>query len=163
MLSQFVPMRMPRISWQRELPPVIAVAGLAADYLSPPALWTMLLPFGCVVLLLAMRKWVHAAAVFLLCSWVLIPTAARTAVAFEAASGTPRLYVLPDAALPSLDEAVDDPLVPGEVRFRLLPIGRGHVINPHWVLADVIATFADYHNEMVIDRALAEANDHLSE
>jgi hypothetical protein len=162
---------LPRISWRRELPPVIAVAGLAADYLSPPALWTMLLPFGCVMLLLAMRKWVHAAAVFLLCSWVLIPTAARTAVAFEAASGTPRLYVLPDASLPSLDEAVDeavgeavgDPRVPSEVRFRMLPIGSGHVINPRWVLADVIATFADYHNEMVIARARADANAHLNE
>ena len=125
-------MRMPRTSWQRELPPIIAVAGLAADYLSPPALWTMLLPFGCVVLLLAMRKWVHAAAVFLLCSWV-------------------------------LDEAVEDLRVPGAVRFRLLPIGPGHLINPHWVLADVIATFADYHNELVIDRALGEASDHLDE
>ena len=156
-------MRMPRTSWQRELPPIIAVAGLAADYLSPPALWTMLLPFGCVVLLLAMRKWVHAAAVFLLCSWVLIPTAARAAVALEGAGGTPRLYVLPDATLPSLDEAVDDLRVPGAVRFRLLPIGPGHLINPHWVLADVIATFADYHNELVIDRALGEASDHLDE
>src|SRR4051795_11966622 len=26
-----------RMAWQQELPPVLAVAGLAADYLSPPA------------------------------------------------------------------------------------------------------------------------------
>ena len=33
-----------RINWWREAPPVLAVAGLAADYLSPPAMWTMVLP-----------------------------------------------------------------------------------------------------------------------
>jgi len=154
-------MRVQRISWQRELPPVIAVAGLAADYLSPAAAWTMLLPLGAVMLLMAMRKWVHAAAVFLLCSWVLIPSAAQTAVALEAAGGQPRLYVLPDATLPSLDEAVDDPQVRGAVRFQLLPIGHRHVINPRWVLADMIATFADLHNDIVIDRARAESDSAL--
>jgi len=44
-------------SWGRELAPVLAVAGLAADYLSPAEPWTMWLPFGAVVLLLVMRKW----------------------------------------------------------------------------------------------------------
>ena len=83
MIGTFDRMRERRINWRRELPPVLVVAGLAADYLSPPALWTMLLPFGAVVMLMALRKWWHAAAVFGLCSWILIPVAAGTFLRFD--------------------------------------------------------------------------------
>ena len=76
-----------RIKWRRELPPVIAVAGLAADYLSPAALWTIVLPLGAAVLLLTMRKWALAATVFLLSSWMLIPLAAGTISAIEESRG----------------------------------------------------------------------------
>src|SRR5437762_1256562 len=85
--------RQRRIDWRRELPPVLAVAGLAADYLSPPQLWTILLPFGCVVMLLALRRWAPAAAVFLLSSWVLIPLAAGTVSAVEEARGEHRVLM----------------------------------------------------------------------
>ncbi len=141
-----------RIFWRRELAPVLAVAGLAADYLSPGALWTMLLPFGCVVLLLALRKPAYAAAVFLLSSWVLIPTAALTVSAFEDMRGERPLYVMPGAAQTTLDEAVADPDVPASVRFQVLPIGPGHLINPRWALRDVIVTFTELHNQLLIEQ-----------
>jgi hypothetical protein len=139
-------------SWRRELAPVIAVAGLAADYLSPAALWTMLLPFGGVVLLLALRKPAYAAAVFLLSSWVLVPTAAQTVSAVEDLRGERRLYVVPDAEQTTLDAAVADPDVPASVGFQVLPIGPGHLVNPRWALRDVIVTFAELHNQLLIER-----------
>jgi hypothetical protein len=148
-----------RISWRRELPPVLMVAGLAADYLSPPELWTILLPFAFVILLLGMRKPAHAAAVFLLCSWVLIPTAARTVSAVEQARGDRRLYVIPGEELSTLSEAVSDPDVPASVGFQVLPIGSGHVIDPRWALRSVVVTFAELHNAMLIDDWRAAALD----
>ena len=141
-----------RISWRRELPPVLAVAGLAADYLSPAALWTILLPFGCVVLLLSLRKPAYAAAVFLLSSWVLVPTAAQTVSAVEDLRGDRPLYVIPGAEQLTLDEAIADPDVPASVGFQVLPIGPGHLINPHWALRDAIVTFAELHNVLLIER-----------
>ena len=140
-----------RISWRRELPPVLAVAGLAADYLSPAALWTILLPFGFVVLLLALRKPAYAAAVFLLSSWVLVPTAAQTVSAVEDLRGDRPLYVIPGAEQLTLDEAIADPDVPASVGFQVLPVGPGHLINPHWALRDAIVTFAELHNVLLIE------------
>jgi hypothetical protein len=139
-----------RIQWRRELAPVLAVAGLAADYLSPPALWTVLLPLGSVVLLLALRRRAAAAVVFLLSSWVLVPLAARATSAVEELCGEPRLFVIEDATLPSLNEAVADSCVPSDVGFEVLPLGPGHLLNPRWVLRDTIVTFAELHNQMLI-------------
>jgi len=156
MIGTFDRMRERQINWRRELPPVLVVAGLAADYLSPPALWTMLLPFGAVVMLMALRKWWHAAAVFGLCSWVFIPVAAGTLSAIEDSHGQHRLYVVEGAALPSLEEAAGDTCA-REIELTTLPIGPDHVINPRWALRGVIETFADLHNVMVLDRL--EQND----
>ena len=140
------------IHWRRELAPVLAVAGLAADYLSPPALWTILLPLGSVALLLALRRRAAAAVVFLLSSWVLVPLAARTTTAVEELRGEPRLYVttIADSTQPSLNEAVTDPCAPDNVEFEPLPVGPGHLINPHWALRDTIVSFAELHNQMLI-------------
>jgi hypothetical protein len=140
--------------WMRELAPVVVVAGLAADYLSPPEPWTMWLPLGAVVALAMMRKWAHAAAVFVMCSWVMIPVAARTALAVDDARGEARLYVLLDMHedLSSLREAVTDPDVPSTVGFEVLPVGPGHVIDPRWVFRGVVTSFVELHNAMLIDR-----------
>jgi len=151
MIGTFDRTRERLFSWRRELPPVLAVAGLAADYLSPPALWTMLLPFGCVVMLIALRKWAYAAAVFVLCSWVLIPVAAGTVAAIEETRGQHRLYVIEHASLPTIDEALGDPCT-RDVEMTTLPVGRDHVVNPRWALRDAVETFADLHNAMVLDR-----------
>lgn len=140
-----------RTNWRRELPPVLMVAGLAADYLSPPALWTMLLPFGAIVMLIALRKWLHAAAVFGLCSWVLIPIAAGTAAGIEDGRGEHRLYVVDGAPLPSLDEAAGDTCA-RRLELTPLPLGPDHVLNPRGPLLRAIGTFADIHNAMVLDR-----------
>ena len=151
MTSSFGPSLVSRISWRRELPPVLVVAGLAADYLSPAALWTMLLPFAAVVALLSLRKPLHAATVFVLCSWVLIPTAVQTVSALEDMRGERRMFVVPGATQPTLEEAIADPDVPEGVEFQVLPVGPGHVIDPRWALRDTIVTFAELHNLMLIE------------
>jgi hypothetical protein len=161
MIPTFNGLRERRINWRRELPPVLAVAGLAADYLSPPALWTMLLPFGCVVMLIALRKWAYAAAVFVLCSWVLIPLAAGTAAAVEDARGEHQLYVIDDVTLPSLEEAAADPCA-RNIELTTLPVGADHFISPRWALREAIETFADLHNVMVLDRLSQDASDTCS-
>jgi hypothetical protein len=146
-------------SWRRELAPVIAVAGLAADYLSPPALWTMLLPIGAVLLLLAMRRWLLAGAVFVLCSWVAIPNAARLSFALEEMRGEHNAFVIDGVPLQSLDVPIANPCVPNHVGFTALPIGPGHLINPRWALRDAIVTFAELHNQMVIESWQDDATD----
>ena len=146
-----------QFNWRREVPPVLAVAALAADYLSPPALWTMILPFAGVILLIALRRWALAATVFLLCSWVLIPTAARAAFAIEEINGEHPAYVIDGIPLQSLQIPVADPCgldaaSPRQVGFTALPVGPGHLINPRWILRDTIVSFAELHNVMVIER-----------
>ena len=91
--------------------------------------------------------------VFLLSSWVLVPLAARVTSDVEEICGQPRLFVLEDAALPSLNDAVVDGCVPSDVGFQVLPIGPGHLIDPHWALRDTIVTFAELHNQMLIARS----------
>ena len=143
-----------RIKWRRELPPVIAVAGLAADYLSPAALWTILLPLGAVVLLLTMRKWAIAATVFLLSSWVLIPIAVQTVASVEESRGDRNIWLIDDGTNEDLElaAAAVDSDVPGAIGLTVLPIGPGHLINPRWAMRDAIDTFVDLHNVLLIDR-----------
>jgi hypothetical protein len=142
-----------RIQWRRELTPVIAVAGLFADYLSPAELWTILLPLGCVVLLALLRKWGAAAVVFALSSWVAVPTAAVTVTAIENSSGEHRLFALADATGPLLDKFSNDACNAGAVDVETLPIGPGQLINPRWVLRKNLETFVALHNAIVIDQA----------
>jgi hypothetical protein len=148
-----------RFNWRHEVAPVLAVAGLAADYLSPPAAWTMVLPFACVVLLIALRKWAFAAAVFLLCSWVLIPTAARAVFAVEEMRGQHDAFFIEGVALQSLDRPVADPCVPNHVGFASLPVGPGHLINPRGALLRAIVSFTELHNLMVLDRWQDDVSD----
>src|SRR5262245_39819697 len=133
------------LRWRRELIPVIAVAGLAADYLSPPATWTILLPFGCVMLLLGLRKPVAAAIVFLLSSWVLVPGAGRLTLAVEDLRGAHQLLAVDGATIPTLEDDMADPCLPPATRVVSLPFGSGHLVNPRWALRRAIVTFADVH------------------
>jgi hypothetical protein len=114
-----------RIRWLHELTPIIAVAGLFADYLSPAELWTILLPLGCVVLLAALRKWTAAAIVLVLSSWVAIPTAAIAITAIETSAGELRLFALADDRGPLLDPASSDACRAGAIEVETLPIGPG--------------------------------------
>jgi hypothetical protein len=148
-----------RFNWRHEVAPVLAVAGLAADYLSPPAAWTMALPFAFVFLLVALRKWAFAAAVFLLCSWVLIPTAARAVFAVEEIRGKHDAFWIDGVALQSLDRPLADPCVPNYVGFTSLPVGPGHLVNPRWALQRAIVSFTELHNLMVLDRWQQDVSD----
>ena len=140
-----------RMVWRHEVPPVLAVAGLAADYLSPPEAWTIVLPFAFSLLLLGLGKRGLAAVVFLLSSWFFVPVAAQTVVAAEDLRGERHLFVVPGATIPTVDELAACPALPKRVRFEVLPIGPGHLLDPHWVLRDVLVTFVDLHNALVID------------
>ena len=139
------------IIWRRELPPVLAVAGLVADYLSPAALWTLALPMLAVAALLALRSYGKAMLVFALSSWILIPTASGALSAFDSLSGTQRLLLVGRRAEET--RAVLEPCFTEQVRIEQLPVGRGHLINPRWVLKDTIRTFVGIHNERVLDQA----------
>ena len=141
--------------WRHELAPVIAVAGLFADYLSPAELWTILLPLGCVALLAALRKWTAAAAVFLLSSWFVVPAAVMTVAAVEDSRGEHRLFALAGACGPLVDKASNDACTTGTIEVETLPIGPGYLINPRWILRENIVTFIALHNAIVVDRARA--------
>lgn len=141
------------IRWRHELTPVIAVAGLFADYLSPAELWTILLPLGCVVVLAAMRKWTAAVAVLVLSSWVAIPTAAIALTAIENSAGEHRLFAPADATSPLLHELSVDACNPGMLEVEILPVGTGQLINPRWVLRKNIETVIALHNAIVVDQA----------
>jgi hypothetical protein len=140
-----------RLDWKKELPPVIAVAGLIADYLSPPEMWTIWLPLGAVVTLLALRKRVAAALVFVLSSWVLIPLAAQTTLAVEDMAGKHQ-YLFVDPAASNDDLALHLPLRIGQTDVSVLPLGPGHLLNPRGPMLRAIETFTNVHNAMVVDR-----------
>jgi hypothetical protein len=142
-----------RIRWRHELAPIIAVAGLFADYLSPAALWTILLPLGCVVLLAALRKWTAAFVVLVLSSWVAIPAAAITVTSIEDSAGEHRVFALADAPDPRHDGFLEAACDAGAIQVEILPIGSGRLINPRWVLRKNIQTFIDLHNQIVIEHA----------
>ena len=146
-----------RFNWRHEVAPVLAVAGLAADYLSPPAAWTMVLPFAFVAALLALRKWAFAGAVFLLCSWVLIPTAARAVFDVEEMRGKHDVFWIDGVALGSLDRPVADP-ASEYVGFTTLPVGPGHLLNPRWACVRAIVRLHRPHNFMVLERWQQDAS-----
>lgn len=148
-----------RMDWRQEWAPVLAVAGLAADYLSPPAAWTIVLPFVFSLLLLGLGRRGLAAVVFLLSSWFLVPVAAQTFVAAEDLRGERHLLVIPGASVPTVDELAACPALPKRVHFEVLPIGPGHLLDPHWGLRDALVTFVDLHNSLVIDGWSRDAGD----
>ena len=142
-----------RIAWRHELAPVIAVAALFADYLSPAELWTILLPLGGVVVLAALRKWTAAVVVLVLSSWVAIPAAAIAVTAIENSGGEHRLFVLAGGTDRQLDELSSAACHGGALEIETLPIGPGQLVNPNWILRKNIETFVELHNAIVLDQA----------
>ncbi len=110
-------------------------------------------------MLLALRKWTTAAAVFLLSSWVLIPLAAGTVSSLEDSRGTPRLFMVEGSNLETVNEAMVNPCIARNVTFEALPVGPGHLVNPRFALRESIVTFAELHNAMVIERTLQLSTD----
>lgn len=140
-----------QLNWKHELVPVIAVAGLIADYVSPAATWTILLPLAAVVALIALRARVAAALVFLLSSWVLIPVAAHTAMSIENMRGEHRLYLFENSVALDRDETLVFPDLPLQADLAVMPLGAGHLLQPRGPMLRAIVTFANVHNAMVID------------
>jgi hypothetical protein len=145
-----------RLNWKHELVPVIAVAGLIADYLSPPATWTIFLPLAAVAALIALRARIAAAAVFLLSSWVLIPAAAQTVTALENLRGEHRLFLVDNTINLQRDETLVFPDVPSNTDFAVLPVGPGHLFQPRGPMLRAVVTFVNVHNAMVMDQLYRE-------
>jgi hypothetical protein len=142
------------IDWRRELPPVVVVAGLAADYLSPSALWTVLLPLAAVVALIAMRRWAAAALVVVLSSWFLIPASARAVRAFDSSRGVERVFAVETAGIPGLPPAVYERCFADRFRVDVMRAGPGFVIEPNRYLKRVFWSFAELHNVIAIEDVL---------
>ena len=138
------------IDWRRELPPVVVVAGLAADYLSPAALWTVLLPLAAVVGLIVMRRWAAAALVVVLSSWFLIPASARAVRAVDASRGVERVFAVETAGIPGVTPAIYERCFADRFRVDVMRAGPGFVIEPNRYLKRVFWSFAEMHNLIAI-------------
>src|SRR6185503_8000418 len=126
-----------RIDWRRELPPVIAVAGLAADYLSPAASWTILLPLASVIALLILRRWAAATLVVVLSSWLFIPGVARAVCAFDESRGVQRVFAVETAGIPGVTPLVYQRCFADRFQVDVLRGGPGFVIEPNRYLKRV--------------------------
>ena len=150
----FGPRRARKISPRRELPPALVAAGLAASYVSPATAWPMVLTFGAIVLLMALRKWAHAAAVLGLCSWTLIPIAAGTVFAVGKIRGRHDWFEYKgEWNVPWIPLKIpgDDPCVPiRDADVRVLPVGPKEPID-RGPLCATIVVFSERHNRLVID------------
>jgi hypothetical protein len=80
------------LRWRRWFAPLVVTIALLADYASPAALWTAVLPLAFMAVLLTFRERNAALSVLLLSSWIFIPLAAGAVRAFDAWQGTRRLY-----------------------------------------------------------------------
>jgi hypothetical protein len=146
----------PRSSrWRRELPPVLVVAGLMSDYLTPSALWTIIPPLVAVLALIALRRWAGAALVVLLSSWVLVPSLAGALCAYDAAQGTQRIYAVgTDGAegTPGVDTDELSRCYSHDVNVEVLEVSPGFVAGMDKVAARIIESFAEIHNDMALER-----------
>ena len=143
--------------WRRELPPVLVVAGLAADYLSPPALWTIVLPLATVLALVVLRRWASAALVVVLSSWFFVPAAAQAVTAFDASRGQHRLFVVEGTSgVPGVEREAYDRCLARTFHVTVMRAGPGFVFQPSRYVKRVFWTFAELHNAMAIEHTLRE-------
>jgi hypothetical protein len=143
-----------RIDWRRELPPVVVVAGLAADYLSPAAMWTVLLPLAAMLALIVMRRWAAAALVVVLSSWFLIPASARAVCAIDSSRGVERVFAVEAAGIPGVAPAIYERCFADRFRVDVMRAGPGFVIEPNRYLKRVFWSFAEVHNFIAIQNVL---------
>jgi hypothetical protein len=139
------------IRWRRELPPVLVVAGLMSDYLTPAALWTIIPPLLAVLALIALRRWAAAAMVVVLSSWVLVPSLAGALCAFDAARGTQRIYAVASGT-PGISEEELSRCYSHDVTVEVLDVSPGFVAGMDQVAARVVESFAEIHNDMALER-----------
>jgi hypothetical protein len=139
-------------TWRRELPPVLVVGALAFDYLSPAALWTIVPPLLCVLAMMLLRRWGAGALVIVLSSWVAIPAAARVSSGLDAARGTYRVYEIPMAGIPAVDEATFERCFDGRVQRDVFDAGAALARRNTYVWR-VARTFFEWHNDFTMTRA----------
>jgi hypothetical protein len=142
-------MMMPRglegVRWRRGYAPVVVLLALAADYLSPAAMWTAALPLMFMAVLLTFRERRAALAVLFLSSWIAIPLSVGAVRAFDTARGQHRLFAVggevPGVG-PRLWSQCNAPdLVTSELpSLDVVPEFAGHVIR----------TFASMHNSLAL-------------
>jgi hypothetical protein len=137
-----------------ELPPVVVVAGLAADYLSPAALWTLVFPIAAVVALMLLRRWGAAAMVVLLSSWFLIPASARAVRTFDASRGVERVFAVETSGIPGVAPTIYQRCFADRFRVDTMRAGPGFVIEPNRYLKRVFWSFAEVHNVLAIQSVL---------
>jgi hypothetical protein len=140
-----------KISRRRELPLVLVVAGLALSYVSPTARWTLVVSVGAAIVLIALKRWVHAAAVCLLCSGVLLPIAARVAYVSETGGRHDWFMYRWEGGPHGMPRnlPVADPCGPRFLDYQDVPVGPGHLIQSGPLCATIVA-FAELHNSLVI-------------
>jgi hypothetical protein len=131
---------------------VLVVGALAFDYLSPATLWTIVPPLLCVLALVLLRRWGPAALVVALSSWVAIPTAAGVSSGFDAARGTYRVYDMPMAGFPAVDDATFEGCIDGRVRRDVVNASAA-LARRNTYVRRVVRTFIAWHNHITIERA----------
>ena len=142
-------------TWRRELTPVLVVGALAFDYLSPEALWTIVPPLLCALALVLLRRWGAAALVIVLSSWVAIPAAARVSSGFDAARGTYRVYEIPLAGIPAVNEAGFERCFDGRVQRDVFDASAALARRNTYVWR-VARLFIEAHNQLTIERAFRQ-------
>jgi hypothetical protein len=148
------------IDWRRELPPVVVVAGLAADYLSPAALWTLVFPLAAVAVLMLLRRWGVAAMVVVLSSWFLVPATARAVRSIDASRGVERVFAIETAGIPGVAPTIYQRCFADRFRVDTMRGGPGFVIEPNRYLKRVVWSFAEVHNVLAIQDVLRNTGWH---
>jgi hypothetical protein len=99
-------MTMPRgprtFGWRRWHAPVVVLLALLADYCSPAAMWTAILPLAFMAVLLTFRERKAALAVLFLSSWIAIPVSVAAVRVVDSARGAQRVFAV-GGVVPGID------------------------------------------------------------
>jgi hypothetical protein len=141
-------MMMPRglegVRWRRGYAPVVVLLALAADYLSPAAMWTAALPLMFMAVLLTFRERGAALAVLFLSSWIAVPGSAGMVRAFDAARGQQRLFAV-GSDVPGIGPRLWSQCQAPEIITSELDVASAGESAGH-----VVRTFAYMHNRLAL-------------
>jgi hypothetical protein len=130
---------------------LLAIA-LVSDWGTPAAAWAAIVPAGCVVTLLVLRRWRFAIMGIVLSSWVAIPTVGGLVYVRDLVRGRQRLYgvvglglIMPRIDFPDFKRCYSD-----EVDLRVLQVGHFFRWPHERIWAEVAWSFASTHNAIVL-------------
>jgi len=137
---------------RRLLPPLLLGLGLAGDWLSPPAVWTILFPVACVAALLILRRWKVALATAVLSSWIVIPVAGVGAWAGGLRNPDQRLYGVYGSGLsiPGLDWVDLRRCYPGTRLKGVIQVGAVHDQPHERIFSRLAWNFAAMNNAVAL-------------